>query len=598
MAEKTRPDRRASARARRAAADKPSAVEAPSPAAPFGDASATVAVSLDALVWVALIAFATLLHFVALGRGPLSVPESARAFDAWLVSEGAIPTGWSGDATSALTSHLFRLFGDTETVARIIPALAGSALVASFWWAGRYFGRGVALLAGVLVALSPLTILASRSLSGFALGGLLSMVMVLSLLAYVERPRTLPAVALAASFGLALGSDVVATSTAIALAAFVAFEWAWRRDGAVSAVLAAFRANREHWQPASLALATTLLLAVAQFGTDVDRLSLPGLQQWVDAFGLPKDDLPWHYQLSLLFAYELPILIAGAAGYAALVDRWAAGAKPLTLAQRLLLAWTTVAVIVVVFATRRESGQLLVLLLPLSLLAAALIEELVSSVDWSVLVRWWVAPVLVAGLVAYTALQLTRWAEETVTLSGWEKTFLAMALVGALAIVAGGFYYLGRNGLPLALPLAGVLALSFAMHSSLSVAVDDGDEFAAPNRLAVAVEPLRTEIRRQAGDSGLPVAIDPALRDALGWPFRGEPIAFGDPGDGSAVVLIAGPESPSGMQAAAGPYRIVRRWAPDEIDPIPTWRWFVYRERYGSLSTTEVQVFVPIPAGE
>lgn len=559
---------------------------------PAGDAGG-IGISLDAAIWVALIGFAALLRTVDLESVPMGVPESARAFDAWLVSEGSIPDGWSGDATSALTSHLFRVFGDSETVARIIPALAGSALVASFWWAGRYFGRGAALLAALFVALSPLTVLASRSLAGFALGGLLSMVMALSLLTYVERPRTLPAVALAAAFGLALGSDAVATSTAIALAAFVAFEWAWRRDGAVSDAITAFRSAREHWQPAALALAATLLLAVAQFGTDVDRLSLPGLQQWVDVFGLPRDGLPWHYQLTILVAYELPLLLAGAAGYAALIDRWAAGGRPLSLAQRLLLIWATVSIIVVVFATQRESGQLVVLILPLSFLAAMLIEELVSSADWSLLRRWWPATALATGLIAYVALQMSRWAHETLDITGAEKAYLVMALLAAAAIIGAGFYYLGRNGMVLALPLAAVLALSFSLHSSLSGAFDGGAEFATPNTTAAGLEPLRSEIRRRAGDSGLTVAIEPRLRDILGWRFRQEPVTFGDPAQGSSIVLLTGSQPPSGFESTGGPFPVAGRWVPGEIDPIPTWRWFVYRERYGNLSTTEVQVLTP-----
>ena len=243
------------------------AVEAAEP----GPEAAVVAISLDGVLWLALVVIAAALRFVSLDRLPFSEAESARAFAAWAVSEGSVPDGWPGDVTAALTSHLFRIFGSSETVARIIPAIAGSALVASFWFAGRYVGRGVALLAAALIALSPLAVYTSRSAFGFALGGFLSMAMVLSLLAYVERPRQTPAVVLAAAFGLALASDPVATATAIAIAAFVAIEGAWRRGAAVSEAAAAFRSNRDHWQPAALALAAALAMGVVQLGTDIDR---------------------------------------------------------------------------------------------------------------------------------------------------------------------------------------------------------------------------------------------------------------------------------------------------------------------------------------
>src|SRR3990170_959435 len=220
--------RRQPARAARVPAVADAAVEAVEP----GPEATVVAISLDAVLWLSLILIATALRFLSLDRPPFSEAESARAFAAWAVSEGNVPAGWPGDLSIALTSHLFRIFGSSETVARIIPAVAGSALVASFWFAGRHVGRGVALLAAALIALSPLAVYTSRSAFGFALGGFLSMVMVLSLLAYVERPRQTPAVILAAAFRLALASDPVATTTAIAIAAFVALEGAWRRGGA------------------------------------------------------------------------------------------------------------------------------------------------------------------------------------------------------------------------------------------------------------------------------------------------------------------------------------------------------------------------------
>src|SRR3990172_227145 len=109
--------------------------------------AAVFAISLEGVLWLALVVIATALRFVSLDRLPFSDAESARAFAAWAVSEGNVPPGWPGDLSIALTSHLFRIFGSSETVARITPAVAGSTLVASFWFAGRYVGRGVALLA-------------------------------------------------------------------------------------------------------------------------------------------------------------------------------------------------------------------------------------------------------------------------------------------------------------------------------------------------------------------------------------------------------------------------------------------------------------------
>jgi hypothetical protein len=125
-------------------------------------------------------------------------------------------------------------------------------------------------------------------------------------------------------------------------------------------------------------------------------------------FALPGDGLPWHYQLSTLLTYEWPLLLAGGAGYLLLMDRWLRS-WGLSLAQRLLEVWATVAIVTVTFATRRESGQLLLLLLPFSLIAATLVQEVASKTDWGVLRRWWPGVAVVMALAAYVVLQLSRW---------------------------------------------------------------------------------------------------------------------------------------------------------------------------------------------
>jgi len=556
-----------------------------------GPEAAVFAISLDGVLWLALVLIAAALRFVSLDRLPFSEAESARAFAAWAVSEGSVPDGWPGDITAALTSHLFRIFGSSETVARIIPAIAGSALVTSFWFAGRYVGRGVALLAAALIALSPLAVYTSRSASGSALGGLLSMAMVLSLLAYLERRQPAAVIILAASFGLALGSDRIATSTAVALIAFVAVEAAWRPRGDVGEAMATFRSNAEHWRPAALALAVTLALGVAQFGTGIDRLSLAGLRQWAQMFDLPRDGLPWHYQPSLLLAYEWPLLLAGAAGYLLLIDRWRRS-WGLSLVQRLLAVWATVAIVTIAFATRRESGQLLLLLLPFSLIAAPLVQEVASRTEWSILRRWWPAVALFLALAAYVFLQLSRWSRGD-PFPGSEKSYTVLAMLAGIVIVAAGFNYLQRNLPSFALPIVAALALPFLVHSSLSLGLRDGAEFAVDNRGTTGVAPFRAAVTQAAAEAGMPATVDPSLHDPLAWHLRDVAVAFGDPTDGSPIVTAAGGEAPAGYEPLGAPWRISESWVLDDFDPLPTWRWFVYRKGYGTLSTMDVQILVP-----
>ncbi len=565
----------------------------PAASAPAAAGIAAFPVTLEGILWTALLGLAFALRLASLDHLPLTVGESARAFDAWLVSEGTVSDGWPGDLTAALTSHLFRIFGSGETVARIVPALSGSALVASLWFAGRYTGRGVALLAALFLGFSPLAVYTSRSAFGFATGAFLSMVMILSLLAYLEERRPAQAAVVAGAFGLALGSDPIAVSTALALVVFLAVESAWRPGGAVARAAGTFRAAREQWQPAAITLVAALLLGFLHFGTDIDRLSLSGVQQWLDMFALPRDGLPWHYQLDVLVGYEWPLLLPGLAAYAVVLVRWLGAGQTPSLVQRLLLVWATVGLLVAVFVTQRESGQLLALLLPVAFLAAGLLEEAASRTDWSLLRRWWPAVALALAFTAYGLYQLTRWAREGGHISGGEQAYLVLALLAAAAIVMMAFFYLGRNAIVIALPVAAALALPFLVHSSLSLGLGEGTEFAAGQRITPQVEAFRASVAQASEQTGQPVAVDDSLRDELGWSLRESPVAFGDPPPGAAAVTPAGETPPAGLAPLSGPWRVAEGWAPDDFDALLTWRWFAFRQPYGNLSNIDVQVLVP-----
>ncbi|TET98849.1 MAG: hypothetical protein E3J29_03250, partial [Dehalococcoidia bacterium] len=162
-----------------------------------------VTVRVDVLLWLALIAAAAALRLARLDALPLTFDESARAFDALRVSQDAVPEGWGGDLTAALTSYLFRVFGESEFVARLVPAVAGSAMVAAVWLGTRALGRVGALAAGALLAFSPLALLVSRSALPFSAGGLLAVVMAVALRSYLRAPRALAAGLFAVRFGLA-----------------------------------------------------------------------------------------------------------------------------------------------------------------------------------------------------------------------------------------------------------------------------------------------------------------------------------------------------------------------------------------------------------
>jgi len=278
-------------------------------------------ISVEVIVWLAVIALAAALRLARLEHLPLTIDESVRAFAAWQTSEGDIPANWTGDMTAALTAYLFHIFGSGDFLARLLPALAGSAAVALLWPLSRYVG-GAALAAAGLLAFSPLLVHVSRSSLPYSVGAFLSVAMVLSLFAYVRTQRPLYFFALILTMGLALGSDPVSTSTALIVAAFLAWEIAWRRDEELLAAASPVWRNPALLISGLLFFLGALELGITHFGTSIDRLSLPGLRQWVDAFALPRDSLIWHLHSSILISYEALLLLLGGLAYLWLLGRW------------------------------------------------------------------------------------------------------------------------------------------------------------------------------------------------------------------------------------------------------------------------------------
>ena len=155
--------------------------------------------------WIALLTVAVLLRLAALNAVPLAPDETLLALPAWDAIHGA---GWPASATSAFllvgNAFLFMLLGAGDGIARLWPALAGSALVALPWFWRRRLGETGALVAAGLLALSPAALFASRRLDGAIIGALGGALVLTALFREIrENPRPISAVLLAA--GIALG---------------------------------------------------------------------------------------------------------------------------------------------------------------------------------------------------------------------------------------------------------------------------------------------------------------------------------------------------------------------------------------------------------
>jgi 4-amino-4-deoxy-L-arabinose transferase-like glycosyltransferase len=503
--------------------------------------------------------------------------------------------------TQALTSFLFAIFGAGDLLARLLPALLGCLAVALLWPLARYVG-GSAIVAAILVAISPLFVHVSRSGLPYAAGAALSLAMVIAFFAFLRSRSPVSLLAIAVTVGLALDSDAIATSTAIVLLVFLVLEATTFRSPEVGEALADLRRSPALIVSSVLIFLAALELGVTRFGTDVDRFSLPGLRLWTDMFDLPRDGLPWLFHPGLLISYEAPALILGTVGFLWVLRRWVtAGTEAVPLFQRFLVVWAGGAALIIALVTRREAGQLVLLLLPLALLAGCWLEVVLRGLSLASLARSlpFLAPVLFA--VVYLGLVLTAWASDDSSVGGKggpadEPATLVLVAGAAIVLLGLAWSYLGRRAIASYLVLGSLVSLVFLVHGATSVAYGRGSEFLAGERLDRQAPRLEKELASMAGEQGA-VAADVTFLPALGWYLRDVPglvFTFSPPTEAKAYLAVPGQPAPVGYRIERT-WPIAQGWVPDAIDGLDWWRWLVYREPYGSLTSTEADLLVKEP---
>jgi len=230
---------------------------------PLG-AALRVRVTPEALLYVALAALALVLRVGALDRAPLDDAQARQALAALREVDGRVPGGVlvaDSPLTFALNALTFGVTGGAdETLARLPVALAGVllALAPALW--RRYLNPLPALILSLLLTVSPVAVLAARTMSGVTWTMLLALLAPWLGLRFVEtgerRWAILATVALAAMVFLAEPAGFL---TLLGLAFGLIFAWL-TDDDPDSAVAAGLRATVRAWPWAGGALAAALVV--------------------------------------------------------------------------------------------------------------------------------------------------------------------------------------------------------------------------------------------------------------------------------------------------------------------------------------------------
>jgi len=228
-----------------------------------------------------------------------------------------------------VTAGMFSLFGDSDFVARLLPALFGLLLIPLVFAIYRlgYLNRVQTLLASLFIAISPDMVYFSRFLRHDIFMLFFTLLLVVAILWYFERGQTRYAIvaALAMAFSLSLKEEMP-----IILLIFISFF--------TIAVLRKRLILPRRWK-IDLLLALVIVIGImsvlySAFGNHLDTLvgenfqiSIQGVHfeanttgwyqaigHWVEMHNEQRLGGPWFFYIPLSLLYELPIFILAAVG--------------------------------------------------------------------------------------------------------------------------------------------------------------------------------------------------------------------------------------------------------------------------------------------
>jgi uncharacterized protein (TIGR03663 family) len=211
-----------------------------------------------------------------------------------------------------MTAGMFALFGDSDLIARIVPALLGSLMVLMVWPIYRlgYIGRRGALIAALFLAISPDMVYFSRFLRNDIFIAFFSLLLVVALLYYFEygQRRYVLVAALAAGLGCCAKENmpIILLIFGVFLLAAVVLKWVHLKKG---------------WW-VDFILGTAVMLAVgslfySSFGAHPEVLwtgAFQAIEHWTAMSSQQRLGGPPYFYLLLFLLYEVPILLLALVG--------------------------------------------------------------------------------------------------------------------------------------------------------------------------------------------------------------------------------------------------------------------------------------------
>ena len=275
----------------------------------------------QALLGLILLA-AAIMRLGQLGKLPLSPAEAEAALAVWQFWQaGEMAVMPASPAYFLLTLLITPVFGFSDATVRLVPALAGLALVVLPWLLRRQIGTVAALSGSLLLAVSPLATITARTAGGEALALLALLLLVVGLVRYREAEET--SWLYVTGFGLALGltsaslfyTGLLALAFAAALARLVEPDGGRKTEDGKSTLPPSVTSTGSVQALGPPAIFTLLAFLGLSSGF---LLYPPGLGQsaqllatWLGQFNLSGSLDALFLPLMALVRYELPLIVLG-----------------------------------------------------------------------------------------------------------------------------------------------------------------------------------------------------------------------------------------------------------------------------------------------
>ena len=211
-----------------------------------------------------------------------------------------------------ITASMFALFGDSDLIGRILPALAGCALIPLVYWLYRlrYLTGKVAISAALFLAIAPELVYFSRFLRNDIFVVLFSLLLVVAFLAWLDKGKWyyLALAAVSAAFGMCSKENMPLILVTFAIF-FLYLLWTrkitlpkkWIRDLVVAFIIF-------FW------IIFTLYSSLWTHPEMILQAGPMAIEHWITMHAEQRIAGPPVFYILMFILYELPILLLALAG--------------------------------------------------------------------------------------------------------------------------------------------------------------------------------------------------------------------------------------------------------------------------------------------